>query len=115
MGFGLGLVDDAPVGFAGEGVGVLLAEEADVVGLFEGFHRGWVGFGLGVVEADGADVLLGAVFAFDLFIAAEVFGDDGGSYGEGDEDQSHHDDYGEEDEAGFVVFGLEAVLHGAVD
>ena len=55
------------------------------------------------------------MFAFDLFIAAEVFGDDGGSYGEGDEDQSHHDDYGEEDEAGFVVFGLEAVLHGAVD
>ena len=36
---GLRIVEDAPVGFAGEGVDLLLAKEADVVGLFEGFHR----------------------------------------------------------------------------
>jgi len=112
--FGLGLVDDAPIGFAGEGVCVLLAEKADVVGLLEGFHRGRVGLGFCVVEADGADVLLGAVFAFAFFVTAEVFGDDGGGNREGDQDEGHHDDHGEEHEAGFVVFGLEGFRHEAI-
>ncbi len=79
--------DDGEVVLAGDGVGVALAEEADVVGVFELVERAGVAAELAVVELDGADVLVAAVDGFDFLFAAEVAGEARGGDGEQDEDE----------------------------
>lgn len=98
-------MDEAPVGFAGHGVGVAPAEEADVVGFFELFEGAGVVAELAVVELDGADVLPAAVDGFEFAVAAEGLGDAGGGDREDEEDEEDGDDDGDEGKAGFGVTG----------
>ena len=82
-----------------------MAEEADVVGIFELVERGGVVAELAVEELDGADVLLAAVDGFEFAVAAEGLGDAGGGDGEDEKDEEDGDDDGDEGEAGFGVGG----------
>ena len=63
-----------PVFFAGHGIDVDLAQEADLVSFFELADRGGIGAKLAIVELDSAFILLAAMYGFDFFFALDFFG-----------------------------------------
>ena len=96
-------MDKTPVGFAGDGVDVALAQIAYVVGFFQLLHGARVHTGLSVVETEGTHVLVSTVDSFDFLFATKVLGDFGCGYAERKEDEEDRNDKADEHEALFGV------------
>ena len=98
-------MNEPPVGFAGQGIDVLLAQEAHGRAFFEGVHGGRVRGTLArpLVETNSPHILFGTVHAFNFFVAAQIAchnrrGDRQRKY-----DQRYHHNNSEEHVAGFTV------------
>ncbi len=84
--------DGLPVVLAGDGIFVFLAQEANVVGVDEGFDIGRIGVELAVVELNGAAVLHAAMKGFEVVVALDGAGDFGSGDGERDHEQRDEED-----------------------
>lgn len=63
-----------PIGLAGGGIDVLLAQKADVVALHQRIHGGRVGMELAVIKLDRAAVLHAAMEGFKVALALDGLG-----------------------------------------
>jgi hypothetical protein len=91
--------DGLPVGLASERIGVLLAEEAELVGLDQLVDRGRIGSEFLVVKLESALVLLSAVDRLQLFVALDGHGDLGRGDGQTDKHDHRHKNHHQENVA----------------
>jgi hypothetical protein len=82
-------IDHLPVILAGEGIGVPLAQEANLVGVHQLIDVRRVRAELAVIHLDRPLVLLTAVHQLQFFIPAEGHRDLGRGYGQRNQDQGH--------------------------
>ena len=101
----------APLIFARHGVFVLLAQEADLVGLDQGVDVGREGVELLVIELDGAGVLLAALHGLELAVALKLLDDPGHGDGEREGDEEDQEDAPDEAKA-LLGLGYGAAVGG---
>ncbi len=88
----LAVQDRLPVVFAGHGIDVFLAQEADFVGLHQCVRVGRIGMEFAVIELDGAAILHAAMEGLHFAVALDGLGDAGRGNRQRDDEQREKED-----------------------
>ena len=96
-------IDDLPVILTGHGIGVALAQKANLIGVDQLVDRRGIGPEFLVVELDGPFVLLAAMNQLQFLVTLDRLRNLRCGDGEGNQDERHQEEHRNEHESRFGI------------